>query len=166
MAYTEITNGVVTVVGIGADRLSTEDPGLQKPAGKLLLKVIKQAGNELDFGDDGQYLSSDPWFPTLQYELRNFYDLGARNIATATMNLKVRRLEGGQAVNPDNIDQVPLIRILGLDQKDLLRPVRGGRQGGPGPGRRGAGGSSSFRTSTRSTRRGAGPIRARGPTTP
>ena len=119
VAYTEITNGVVTVVGIGADRLSTEDPGLQKPAGKLLLKVIKQAGNELDFGDDGQYLSSDPWFPTLQYELRNFYDLGARNIATATMNLKVRKLEGGQAVNPDNIDQVPLIRILGLDQKDL-----------------------------------------------
>jgi len=119
VVYTEITNGVTNVVGIGADRLDQENVPLGKPAGLVLLKVIKFAGNEIDVDPEGRYLSTDPWFPTLKYELRNFYDLGARNISTTTMTLNVRRRQEGQAINPDQLGGKPLIAVLGLDQKDI-----------------------------------------------
>ncbi|HEU4765635.1 MAG TPA: hypothetical protein VFT93_08315, partial [Candidatus Eisenbacteria bacterium] len=119
VVYTETTNGVTNVVGIGADLRGPENVPLGKPADWVLLKVIKFAGNEIDVDPEGRYLSTDPWFPTLKYELRNFYDLGARNISTTTMTLNVRRRQEGQAINPDQIGGKPLIAVLGLDQKDI-----------------------------------------------
>lgn len=119
VVYTETTNGVTNVVGIGADRRGPENVPLDKPADWVLLKVIKFAGNEIDVSPDGRYLETDPWFPTLKYELRNFYDLGARNITTNTMTLNVRRRQEGQAINPDQLGGKPLIQVLGLDQKDI-----------------------------------------------
>jgi len=115
VAYTEVVNGAPKTIGYGADFKAVDIPRLQKLPGVLLLKVLKQSTSVIT-DKDGTFQPSDRWYPTLQYELRNFYDLTARNISTTTMTFKIRKRDEGQAVHPDNIDGKPLVEILGLDQ--------------------------------------------------
>lgn len=124
VAYTEITNGITREIGLGADATARVlgKPSIEK-GDSVTLKVIKFAGNEIDTDADQKYLETDPWFPTLQYELRNFYNLGARNISTETMSLKVRRRDESQAINPDELGGRPLIQILSLDKLDVSGQV-------------------------------------------
>ena len=119
VAYVQIVGGVAQSIGQGSkSEVLTADPALGKEAGEALLKMIKPTTLATDAG--GRFSTSDPWYPTLSYELRNFYDLTARNIAIETLNLVVRRRDTSQSVDPDGIDGVPLIKILGLDQQGTL----------------------------------------------
>ncbi len=105
VAYDQIINGNVVHIGDG------------NPS-SLLLKVIKPSyEGRLNQLPGGRFDPSDPWFPSLAHELRNYYDLTARNIARETLTLKVRRLDQSQSVDPEAINGVPLIQILGLDQQ-------------------------------------------------
>lgn len=94
------------------------DPALHKPAKTLLLKAIGVETNRFKVDPvTALFDRTDPWFPVLSYELRNFYDLQGRDIAFETLTLKVKRLQNGAVDNPDNINGKPLIEILGLDQR-------------------------------------------------
>lgn len=93
-----------------------EKPALHKDASHLLLKIIRPGQDDVRRDPAGRYDPTDPMFAALYYELRNYYDLTARNIALETLTLVVRRSDASLAVDPDNIDGVPLLQILGLDQ--------------------------------------------------
>jgi hypothetical protein len=83
----------------------------------IVLKVIKTNNQQITSLPGGAFDPKDPWFPALSYELRNYYDLTARNIAPETLTLKVRRSDQSASVDPDAIGTRPLIEILGLDQQ-------------------------------------------------
>jgi len=67
----------------------------------------------------GAWDKTDPWYPVINYELKDFYDLTARNIARETLDLKIRQRNNGQSVDPDNIDGKPLLQLTGLDQQGV-----------------------------------------------
>jgi hypothetical protein len=124
VTYTEKVNNVSTKVGYGgtdADR-AVVDTVLQKPAETMLLKMLKPA--KADFGGDNPTTqlidSTGVWYPTLKYELRNFYDLTARNITPGSMTFSVRLSDNSQSTNPDHPEGgKPYLQILGLDQTDV-----------------------------------------------
>ncbi len=102
------------------DSAQAVDPVLQKPAGTYLLKMIKPKFDDLVSDTTGFINPNGPWYPALFYELRNFYDLGGRDIAFESLNLKIRSIQAGQATNPELVPGGdPLLRILGLDQRGL-----------------------------------------------
>ncbi|HEY6096573.1 MAG TPA: cell surface protein SprA, partial [Candidatus Deferrimicrobium sp.] len=96
-----------------------QDDVLVKPAGQYLLKMIKPRFDDLLDDVTGYIDPKLPWYRALHYELRNYYDLGGRDIAASTLNIKVHQLRSGSATDPEKINDVPLIQILGLDQKSL-----------------------------------------------
>ena len=111
--------GALINVGYGSAQRDERNDALGKEPGTLLLKMIRPRQNEhLRIDASGDFDSTGVWYPVLPYELRNFYYLGAQNVSTATMELKVRRRVEGETVYPDRIpnDPRPLIEILGLDQ--------------------------------------------------
>ena len=87
-----------------------------------VLKLIKPDYSPIAQLAGGAFDPNDPWFPALSYELRNFYDLTARNIASETLSLKIRRIDQGASVDPEAIGTRPLIEILGLDQHGVGGP--------------------------------------------
>jgi hypothetical protein len=102
------------------DQVQVGDTSPKAPD-KKLLKVLRVSPSQFNQTDtNGFYSPADPWYPTLIYELRNFYDLGGRDIALETLDLSVRQVDTGQAVNPDNVNGTPLIEMLGLDQQGVL----------------------------------------------
>jgi hypothetical protein len=107
-------------VGYGRALKALAIPALDKGPDTLLLKMVKPRADDLDVNAIGDYDTTGVWFPVIPYEMRNFYDLGVRNISTTTMSFTIRRQIGGEAVYPDQIDNVPIIRLLGLDQLDQL----------------------------------------------
>lgn len=84
-------------------------------ADSLRIKMIKKDG-----------LAEAEWEPVRFYELKNFYDLGAKNIPEEGFDLKVRkRSPSGEIL--DTYQGVPLIEILGLDRENLAgEPVPDG----------------------------------------
>ena len=88
----------------------------------LLVKVIKPPIDKVPADSVGNFATTAPWYPTVPYELRNIYDLGARNIDYASLALTVRRRDPLQLTDPDkNLETgEPYIKILGLDQRDEL----------------------------------------------
>ncbi|HMI32240.1 MAG TPA: hypothetical protein VK527_10940 [Candidatus Limnocylindrales bacterium] len=107
-------NDVIGVTYVERDSVGNEirigDPST------YLLKAIKVKSEDITTVAGGAYDPADDWYPALGYELRNFYDLTARNIARETLTLKIRKLDASQAVDPDAINSVPLVQITGLDQ--------------------------------------------------
>jgi Motility related/secretion protein len=87
----------------------------------LVAKAIKVRSNDLRQDVNGMYDLDHPWSRTLPYELRNFYDLQGRDISMETLVLKIRRLQAGEASDPDRDGPDgtgdEYIRILGLDQR-------------------------------------------------
>ena len=92
----------------------------------LLLKMIKPRLSDIDTDPNskpaGLFQKTSPWYRATFYELKNFYDLGGRDIALETLNLRIRRIQLGEANDPDALTTgpnlgKPLIEILGLDQK-------------------------------------------------
>ena len=58
----------------------------------ITVKLIKPSfDNMLRTLPGGAFDPTDPWYPALHYELRNFYDLTARNIARAVSNVTADR---------------------------------------------------------------------------
>ena len=82
----------------------------------ILLKVIKPSVGDVGVLEGGQFDPKDEWYPALAYELKNFYDLTARDISRETLDLKIRRRDAGQSVDPDRVKDKPLVEILGLDR--------------------------------------------------
>jgi hypothetical protein len=121
VSYTE-TRSDGTVVQVGrTDQVA--DSTLGKRQGEIVLKLIKQdlTGEAIPRDADGRYIadtSVSPWYPTLGYELRNFYNLNAQNIDPQSLNLVIRKKDSYQQVDPDQIGGTPLIQMLGLDQRD------------------------------------------------
>ncbi len=105
--------GVAYVENVGVVPTNVGDTA---PGDSLLLKVIKAANSDLIPALGGAYDPNGPWYHALPYELRNYYDLTAKNIAKETLTFKVRRIDQGASVNPEAIGDRPLIEILGLDQ--------------------------------------------------
>ena len=114
VTYVENIGGVQTP--IGNPDPNVENPSQQKPASNYLLKMIKPTFEMLPEVPGGRYDPAAPWYPALHYELRNFYDLTAKNISKETLTLKVRRLDASQTVDPEAIGDSTLIVITGLDQ--------------------------------------------------
>ncbi len=125
VSYVEKSSAGADSVQIGDTDRNSENLALKKPVGAVLLQMIKPGPELVTVLPGGSYDPANPWYPTLAYELRNFYDLTARNIARATLILKVRQRQAGQAVDPEAIGDTPLIVALGLDQQ--------GTQAGTGP---------------------------------
>lgn len=116
VAYVEDSLGTDKVIG-NPDPYAGEDSSLGKPAQTYLLKMLKPPFGDLHQLTGGQFDPADPWYPTIRYELRNFYDLSARNIALETLNLKIRRRDASQSVDPETTpDGRQLLQVLGLDQ--------------------------------------------------
>ena len=108
-------NDGATQVGLTG---TEENLALGKPAGEyLLLKMLKPLDDEFDTTSNDLFDRTAPWFPALGYELRNFYDLGGREIDRASLSVKVRKIENGKPTHPDEVNGVPLVKILGLDQQ-------------------------------------------------
>ncbi len=95
-----------------------ENLALGKPAGEyLLLKMLKPPEGEFTTTANDLFDRNAPWFPALAYELRNFYDLGGREIDRSSLSIKVRKIDNSLPTHPDEVGGVPLVRILGLDHQ-------------------------------------------------
>ncbi|MGE5174760.1 MAG: cell surface protein SprA [Hyphomicrobiales bacterium] len=116
VSYVDKSTGVDRVVGFGNARLNDADPTLGKVAGQLLLKVISKGG-DLGTTPEGNFDPADPWYRTIGYELRNFYNLGAANISIETLQFKIRKIDNGSVTDPDQVNGTSYLQILGLDQK-------------------------------------------------
>ncbi len=117
VTYKETPPGAPPIV-VGDPDQSNVNPALGKTAGTVLLKMIRQGVEAVGVIGGGAYDPAGPWYPTLAYELRNFYDLTATNISKETLALKIRRRDASQSVDPDTTrGGKPLIVALGLDQQ-------------------------------------------------
>ncbi len=121
VAYEDVsTTGVVKPVGTytpEAYAAEYDRTTLNKPGNWLLLKMIKPRFDVFITDSTGYIGQSTPWYHTLFYELRNFYDLGGRDIALETLILKIRRSMNGNATDPELVDNRSLLQVLGLDQR-------------------------------------------------
>jgi len=111
-------NDGATPVGITD---TSENLPLGKPAGEfLLLKMIKPTLDRFKESANGLFDTTNPWFRALGYELRNFYDLGGRDIDRSSLTVKVRKYDYSLPTHPDAVtvegETVPLVKLLGLDQ--------------------------------------------------
>ena len=94
------------------------DPSLGKPEGIALIKLIKPPLYVLSSNPTTGLLDpTAPFYAALFYEMRNLYDIKTTNIPLQRATLKVRASIPGAYVDPDVVNGVPLIRILGLDQQ-------------------------------------------------
>ena len=123
VAYSDESSGTPVSVGTTTTaEYSSEDLALRKGPNRLLLKMLKPRYDDLQDDATG-YVAKTPWYPALRYELRNYYDLGGRDISLSTMNLTIRRLQSGLATDPETATDprtqadVKLIEVLGLDQR-------------------------------------------------
>jgi hypothetical protein len=114
VSYVEDVGGVP--VAVGNSDLAATDSTLGKYPGERLLKAIKPTYDLPSTLSDGAYDPSDPWYPILSYELRNFYRLGLQNIDQSRTTITVRRRDNAFSVDPDTYHGEPLLRLLGLDQ--------------------------------------------------
>ena len=112
MLAVKYTDGATSVGAEGPENLA-----LAKPDTYLLLKMLKPVDDEFQTGANDLIDRTGPWAPVLSYELRNFYDLGGRDIDRASLSVKVRRRVNGLPTDPDDVNGVPLVKILGLDQQ-------------------------------------------------
>ncbi|HET9950438.1 MAG TPA: cell surface protein SprA [Candidatus Eisenbacteria bacterium] len=111
-------NDGATPVGITD---TSENLALGKQAGEfLLLKMLKPTIDRMKESPDGLFDTTNPWFKTLGYELRNFYDLGGRDIDRSSLTIKIRKIDYSLPTHPDAVtvggETVPLVKMLGLDQ--------------------------------------------------
>ncbi|TMQ64819.1 MAG: cell surface protein SprA [Candidatus Eisenbacteria bacterium] len=123
VAYSDESSGTPVSVGTTTTaEYSSEDLAHRKGPNQLLLKMLKPRFDDLQDDSTG-YVAKTPWYPALRYELRNYYDLGGRDISLSTMNLTIRRLQSGLATDPETATDprtqadVKLIEVLGLDQR-------------------------------------------------
>ena len=107
-------------VKIGNDNPAEFDSVLGKQAGEVLLRAISPSMETIPTTPGGQFDRSSPWYPSLRYQLRNFYRLGLQNISRGNLNITVRHLDAAFAIDPDAFQGVPFIQILGLDQHGPL----------------------------------------------
>src|SRR5690349_9981810 len=103
-------------IAVGNSDFFATDPALGKNAGEYLLKAIKA-----DYGipstlNDGTYDPSDPWYPILNYELRNLYRLGIEHIDRSRTVITVRQRDAAFSVDPDSFHGSSFLSLLGLDQ--------------------------------------------------
>lgn len=98
----------------------------------LFLKMVRptRADGTVDVTD----LTKGPWAPIRNLELRNIYDLGARNILEEGLDVKVRlkATTGAGTENPDRLpDGTTFLRLFGLDRSNdaggVLEPGPDGR---------------------------------------
>lgn len=77
----------------------------------LYLKMLRPSERNLP-----QDLTTGPWAPIRNLELKNIYNLGARNILSDGFELRVHLKEtNGTNSNPDRIGDVTFIEMTGLD---------------------------------------------------
>ena len=114
ITYVEEVGGHAVAVG-NPDPFAV-DVALGKPAGFYLLKLIHPPYDLIPELPGGRYDHNSPWYPALQYQLRNFYSLGKRNISREELTLKIRRLDAAYAIDPDTFQGQPFLELLGLDQ--------------------------------------------------
>jgi cell surface protein SprA len=114
VAYQVVEGANTTLVGLDGEEV---DPALGKEAKKVLLKVIQPKANELLNGLDNLIDENGPWYSTLKYELRNFYDLQGRDIDPTSLGIKIRRIDNTPPTDPDDVGGTPIVRIVGLDQQ-------------------------------------------------
>ena len=119
VSYVDVSSGAPVKIGLSTpDDFAAADPVLGKPEQSYLLKVLKPEYGALLPDADGFYEKAQPWYPTLPYEMRNFYDLRGRDIALETLDLSVRRIDSATASDRDASEGgKPLIEILGIDQQ-------------------------------------------------
>jgi len=103
-------------VAVGNPNRFVVDPTLGKNADEYLLKLIGPSPEMMPELPGGRYDHDAPWYPTLRYELRNFYALARRNIARDDLTLKVRHLDAAYFIDPDTYQGKPFLELLGLDQ--------------------------------------------------
>lgn len=115
IAYVDQSSGAEVRVG---DLGVAADPSLGKPEGVMLIKLIKPPLNNLVLSPfTGFFDPASPFYPALFYEMRNLYDLKTTNIPLERATFKVRASIPGAYVDPDVVNGVPLIQILGLNQQ-------------------------------------------------
>ena len=109
---TDILVVAYTVIDDSGAEVQIGDPS------KTLFKMIKPPIGEFTTLPTSPFFDpAAPWYKALFYELRNFYDIGGRDIALETLNLKIRAIDLGGATNKDIAgDGTPLVQVLGLDQ--------------------------------------------------
>lgn len=98
---------------------------LLKPPLEVILASDSSSSDR--FSDDPRL---SPFAPAREYELRNFYSLGARDIDPKTAKLQVRQLVGGgsrtyqeQFTDPTTSENITYMEVTGLD---LLNQSQGG----------------------------------------
>ena len=120
VSYTDVsTPGSPVVVGLSStEDFAAENATLGKPANAYLLKVLRPDVNDIHVDANGEFIRTDPWYPAIPYELRNWYDLRGRDISLETLDLAVRRINFFEPNDRDAPEGgAPLIQILGLDQQ-------------------------------------------------
>lgn len=121
---------VLAVAYLGLVGPDTVEVGTWAPPASgdtLQLKMIRPGADT--WGTIDNYIPHSTWAPVGRLELKNIYDLGARNIDPAGFELRiVRDVAGPAGNNPPTITNefgvvTPLIQALGLDQKNNADPL-------------------------------------------
>lgn len=113
VTYTDLSSGSPVSVG---DLTWQGNPILGVPPNTLLLKMTKPTWHDLWPDAYGMIAPVQPWYPALFYEARNFYDIGLTDIPLDRLTVVVRRITLDQPTDDDDVNGVPLIQVLGLDQ--------------------------------------------------
>ncbi|HSQ59887.1 MAG TPA: cell surface protein SprA [Acidobacteriota bacterium] len=114
VAYDVVEGATTTRIGLTGDEV---DSLLEKEAGQVLLKIVQPRINDLPNGPNNVIDPAGPWYSTLKYELRNYYDLQGRDIDPTSLTVKLRRIDNTAATDPDDVGGTPILRIVGLDQQ-------------------------------------------------
>jgi hypothetical protein len=83
----------------------------------LELRILKVPKLNLGTLEDGTYDPGAPFYPTIRYEMRNIYNLGAQDILPEGFDLTILPKSG--TIYDDDLNGVPYVRLLGLDRLDL-----------------------------------------------
>ncbi|MCA9755150.1 MAG: cell surface protein SprA [Candidatus Eisenbacteria bacterium] len=107
----------VQLTGTALDPVDLSDDGPIRvggvEGGKVYLAMLRPVrSNPRD-------LASGPWGSLAKYEMKNVYDLGARNVLQEGFEMKIRRkYYSGEEKEPDRTDDgVTLLEVTGLDRQ-------------------------------------------------
>jgi hypothetical protein len=82
----------------------------------LELRLLKASSVELGTLSDGAYDPDAPFYPTVRYEMKNIYSLGATDIIADGFTMSIRPKSGSEF--DDDFNGIPYTELMGLDRLD------------------------------------------------
>ena len=103
-------------VMVGRTNQAEYDSALGKFPGEVLLRMIGPPMDMISITAGGEFDRRSPWYPSLRYQLKNFYRLGIQNFSLEDLTVTIRHADAAYPTDPESFQGVPFINLLGLDQ--------------------------------------------------